>query len=76
MLAEETFWMLFNSLAHWEFEIFLMLLFDVIIGWGLWGFIKRHIHKDDKSLEDRIQEEIRVALEHMHEDTGVNHDVD
>ena len=32
MLAEETFWDLFRSLGHWYFELFLILLFDVIEG--------------------------------------------
>jgi hypothetical protein len=38
----ETFWTLLHDKAHWEFEIFLMLLFDGIIGALLWPFIKRH----------------------------------
>lgn len=38
----ETFWTLFHNLAHWEFELFLMLIFDVIIGMIAWPFIKKH----------------------------------
>jgi len=72
--AEETFWDLFYSLPHWEFEIMLMILFDIIIGYFIWGAIKRHIHKDDKKLEDIIREEIEAVLEHMHDDTGTSHD--
>jgi len=78
MLAE-TFWDLFKSLPHWEFELFLMILFDVVIGYFIWGVIKRHIHKDDKSIEETIREEVdaRFAelMKHMHEDTGVDHEI-
>ena len=77
MLGTETFWDLFYSLPHWQFEIFLMVLFDVIIGGFIWGAIKRHIHRDDKSLEERINEEVdkRFAelVDHMHEDSGIDH---
>jgi hypothetical protein len=38
----ETFWTLLHSLGHWEFELFLMVLFDGIIGALAWPFIKRH----------------------------------
>lgn len=38
----ETFWSLLHDPAHWEFEIFLMLLFDVLIGALLWPFVKKH----------------------------------
>ena len=38
----ETFWSLLHDRAHWEFELFLMLLFDGIIGAVLWPFLKKH----------------------------------
>ena len=38
----ETFWSLLHDLAHWEFEMFLMILFDVVLGMLLWPFIKKH----------------------------------
>ena len=44
----ETFWTLLKDPAHWEFEGFLMLLFDVLLGMILWPFVKRHIHRDIK----------------------------
>lgn len=50
MLAEETFWDLFRSLGHWYFELFLILLFDVIIGYlgfkVFWPRVKAHFHED------------------------------
>ena len=42
MCEEETFWTLFRSAAHWEFELFLMLVFDVVLGAAVWPFVKRH----------------------------------
>ena len=38
----ETFMSLLHDPAHWGFELFLMLIFDVIIGGLAWPFIKRH----------------------------------
>ncbi len=38
----ETFWTLLRDKAHWEFEIFLMILFDLIIGGLAWPFLKKH----------------------------------
>ena len=32
MIETETFWTLLHDSAHWEFELFLMLLFDGLIG--------------------------------------------
>jgi hypothetical protein len=39
----ETFWTLLRDSAHWEFEIFLMVIFDLIIGGLAWPFIKKHL---------------------------------
>ena len=38
----ETFWTLLKDSAHWEFEIFLMILFDLVIGGLAWPFVKKH----------------------------------
>jgi hypothetical protein len=38
----ETFWTLLRNAAHWEFELFLMLVFDGIVGALLWPTIKKH----------------------------------
>ncbi len=42
MPPAETFWTLLHDRAHWEFEIFLMLLFDGVIGAILWPFLRSH----------------------------------
>lgn len=38
----ESFWELMRSLPHWEFEIFLMLIVDGVVGAVAWPFLKRH----------------------------------
>jgi len=51
LLLLETFGQLLRNPAHWEFEIFLMLLFDVLIGALVWPQIQKHIHKDVNTAE-------------------------
>lgn len=48
----ETFWTLFFDLAHWEFELFLIALFDVALGMVIWPFLKRYWSKHHKHNED------------------------
>jgi len=36
----ETFWTLVRDRGHWEFEIFLMVVFDVVLA-GIWQFFVR-----------------------------------
>lgn len=38
----ETFWTLLRDRAHWEFELFLMVLFDGIVGTMLYPWIRKH----------------------------------
>ena len=54
-METETFWTLFTDLAHWEFELFLILPFDVLVGLLLWPWINKFIlhHKSD---DERIAE--------------------
>ena len=42
MADPETFWSLLHNAAHWEFEIFLMVLFDGLIGALIWPFVRKH----------------------------------
>ena len=44
MAAEhETFWSLMCDAAHWEFEIFLIILIDGLILGLAWPFIRKHL---------------------------------
>jgi len=54
-MEDETFWTLLGDIAHWEFELFLIFLFDVVIGLLIWPQIKkwlRHHEEDDSKLEE------------------------
>lgn len=41
-VEQETFWSLLRDGAHWQFELFLMVVFDGVVGGLAWPFIKRH----------------------------------
>jgi hypothetical protein len=47
-MEKETFFTLLKSLPHWEFEIFLMVVFDGIILGLLWPQIKKILEHMDK----------------------------
>lgn len=61
-MEEESFFTLVKDLAHWEFELFLIVIFDVIVGLILWPWVRRYIihHKSDderiEELERRVEE--------------------
>lgn len=73
-MIAETYVELVTDPNHWFLEITIMIVFDVVIGYFIWGAIKRHIHRDDETLEEKIQREITAALAHMHDDSGVTHE--
>ena len=54
-MEHETFLTLVKDKAHWEFEIFLIFIFDVLIGLLIWPLISKFIihHKSD---DERIEE--------------------
>ena len=54
-MEHETFWTLLRDPAHWQFELFLIFIFDVVIGILIWPQLKRwfrHHHEDDDKLQD------------------------
>jgi hypothetical protein len=55
----ETFFDLLKDPAHWEFEIFLIFIFDILIGLLIWPMIQkglRHHKSDHERLEDLERE--------------------
>lgn len=38
----ETFWTLLRDPAHWEFELLLILVFDILVAGVLWPFVRVH----------------------------------
>lgn len=52
----ETFWTLLHDKAHWEFEMFLMLLFDGLIFGLAWPFICKHVgHHIDRDKREGVR---------------------
>lgn len=60
-MEHETFWTLLKDPAHWQFELFLIFIFDVLIGLLIWPrvllFFKHHKKDDDRI--DEIEERLR-----------------
>jgi hypothetical protein len=53
-MEHETFWTLMRSTAHWEFELFIQVVGDGLIGLVLWPFFRKkvlHHQSDDQKIE-------------------------
>ncbi len=63
----ETFLTLLTDLPHWEFEIFLIVIFDGIIGLLIWPrivkFFKHH-EEDDKKIEE-LESKLEKLARHV-----------
>lgn len=60
-MEHETFFSLLRNPAHWEFELFLIFVFDVVVGMLIWPCLKRmnkHHKSDDKKIED-LQKQVK-----------------
>ena len=55
-MEQETFWTLLHSSAHWELEIFLTILQDVVLGLIVWPFVSKHLRhhfeRDERESKD------------------------
>lgn len=63
-MEQETFWTLLGNAAHWEFELFLMFIFDVVIGIVIWPRLQQamtHHESDDSKIEALEKEVKRLA---------------
>ena len=60
-METETFISLLHNAAHWEFEIFGQILFDVVLGMIIWPPLKRLLicHKKDDNNIAELQREVR-----------------
>ena len=66
-MEQETFWTLLRDLPHWEFEIFLIFIFDVLLGIIIWPTIKKfttHHKSDDERIRD-LEKEVENLKEKM-----------
>lgn len=74
LMLAESFWTLLRDPAHWQFELFLMLVFDVVLGALVWPVIKRHIHRDVDDAEEHEHDQIDLLYEEiaaLHQRIGV-----
>jgi len=57
----ESFFDLVRDPAHWEFEMLLIVIFDVIIGLIIWPFIQKALvhHKSDHERLEDLEQEVR-----------------
>ena len=57
----ESFFDLLKDPAHWEFEIFLIIIFDVIIGLVIWPFVQKALshHKSDHERLRDLEKEVK-----------------
>ena len=65
MVEQETFWTLLFDPSHWEFEIFLMIIFDGLIGALIWPRIKKWFqhHEEDDSKMSELEKRIKALEE-------------
>ena len=55
MPEHETFWTLLGDVAHWEFEIFVTIVFDVVVCGLLWPFVRRHWkHHVERDVREKV----------------------
>jgi hypothetical protein len=61
-MEHETFWVLLKDPAHWQFEIFLMIIFDGLVGVLIWPKIKQWFthHKEDDTKLHQLEERIKL----------------
>lgn len=66
-MPHETFWSLLKDPAHWEFEIFLMLMIDGLLGAVLLPRFRQwvnHHRSDDDQLAD-LQKQVKAIQDHL-----------
>ena len=71
-MQPETFWTLLHDAAHWEFEVFLMVVFDGVIGYLgfrlLWPKIRKHWqhHIDRDNREGIVADKVNEFAQDRH----------
>ncbi len=61
----ETFFDLLKDPAHWEFELFLIVIFDIIVGIFIWPFVQKALthHKSDHERLEDLEREVKALKE-------------
>lgn len=60
-MEQETFFSLVTNLAHWELELFIMFIFDVVIGFCLWPFFRKKVlhHQSDDAKIEALEKKVK-----------------
>ncbi|MFZ2523036.1 MAG: hypothetical protein WAW92_01480 [Minisyncoccia bacterium] len=63
----ESFFDLLKDPAHWEFELFLIFLFDVVVGLIIWPFVRKALvhHKSDHERLEDLEMEVKSLKERL-----------
>lgn len=78
-MEHETFWTLLHDGAHWEFELFLIFVFDVLISLIIWPFLKNRIydnnphHKSDDAKIAHLEQENKMIIECLDKSVSIQH---
>ena len=66
-MEHETFWSLARDLAHWEFELFLIFLFDVVLGVFIWPRFRKWIrhHRSDDDKLDLLERKLKALQDKL-----------
>ena len=67
-MEQETFWTLLHNAAHWQFELFLQFVFDIVLGIIIWPWFKSsvlHHESDDKKIEALEKQYEALAKQHL-----------
>lgn len=64
-MEKETFWTLIKDTANWEFELFLIFIFDILIGLLIWPAI-RHLIKDHKLIHKHMPYKSKAQAAYFH----------
>ncbi len=66
-MEHETFFTLLKDAAHWEFELFLMFIFDFLIGLIIWPYFRRFVlhHKSDDNKIEELEKKVKALEEKL-----------
>jgi hypothetical protein len=66
-MEHETFWTLMRSAAHWQFELFLLIIFDGLIGLIIWPFFRKKVlhHQSDDLKIEALEKKVKEVQDYL-----------